>query len=103
MTEASDATRQTMSLRGFIGSHLTLVLTTLIPILLSGLRIFAVVNGDRATLVTLLSTLDVTAVLLGTFGWLLPTAFGVAAAFSWIRWLQLRSVTGSPAAGGGVV
>jgi hypothetical protein len=53
--------------------------------------------------VTLLSTLDVTAVLLGTFGWLLPTAFGVAAAFSWIRWLQLRSLTGSPAAGRGVV
>jgi hypothetical protein len=53
---------------------------TLIPILLGGLRIFAVANGDRATLVTLLSTLDVMAVLLGTFAWLLLTAFGVAAA-----------------------
>jgi hypothetical protein len=41
---------------------------------LSGLRIFAVANGDRPTLVTLLSTLDVKAVLLGTFAWLLPTA-----------------------------
>jgi len=58
------------------------------PILLSGLRIFAVANGDRPTLVTLLSTLDVKAVLLGTFAWLLPTAFGVAAAICWIRWLS---------------
>jgi hypothetical protein len=64
---------------------------TLIPVLLSGLRIFAVANGDRPTLVTLLSTLDVKAVLLGTFAWLLPAAFGVAAAICWIRWLQLRS------------
>jgi hypothetical protein len=41
---------------------------------LSGLRIFAVANGDRPTLVTLLGTLDVKAVLLGTFASLLPTA-----------------------------
>jgi hypothetical protein len=75
-----------------VRSHVTLVLT-LIPILLSALRIFAVANGDRPTLVTLLSTLDVKAVLLGTFAWLLPTAFGVAAAICWIRWLQLRSVS----------
>jgi hypothetical protein len=74
------------------------LVVTLIPILLSGLRIFAVANGDRAALVTLLSTLDVTAVLLGTFAWLLPTAFGVAAAICWVRWLQLRSVT-SPRVG----
>jgi hypothetical protein len=78
--------------------HVTLVLT-LIPILLSGLSIFAVANGDRPTLVTLLSTLDVKAVLLGTFAWLLPTTFGVAAAICWIRWLQLRSVSRPVGAG----
>jgi hypothetical protein len=72
---------------------------TLIPILLSGLRIFAVANGDRPTLVTLLSTLDVKAVLLGTFAWLLPTAFGVAAAICWIRLLQLRSLSHPVGAG----
>lgn len=73
-------------------SHITL-LVTVIPVLLSGVRIFAVANGDRATLVTLISTLDVKAVLLGTFAWLLPTAFGVAAAVCWIRWLQLSAVS----------
>jgi len=89
MAESDEARVQWTSLLGLVRSHLTLVLT-LIPILLSGLRLFAVANGDRATLVTLLSTLDVTAVLLGTFAW---TAFGVAAAICWIRWLQLRSVS----------
>ena len=73
-------------------SHIPL-LVTVIPLLLSGVRIFAVANGDRATLVTLISTLDVKAVLLGTFAWLLPTAFGVAAAVCWIRWLQARAVS----------
>jgi hypothetical protein len=92
MAESDDARVQQTSLLGLLRSHVTLVLT-LIPILLSGLRIFAVANGDRATLLTLLSTLDVTAVLLGTFAWLLPTAVGVAAAICWIRWLQLRSVS----------
>jgi hypothetical protein len=92
MAESDDAQVQRTSLLGLVRSHVTLVLT-LIPILLSGLRIFAVANGDRPTLVTLLSTLDVKAVLLGTFAWLLPTAFGVAAAICWIRWLQLRSVS----------
>jgi hypothetical protein len=37
-------------------------------------------------------------VLLGTFAWLLPTAFGVAAAICWIRWLQLRSASRPPGA-----
>ncbi|HEY6687952.1 MAG TPA: hypothetical protein VI094_17265 [Propionibacteriaceae bacterium] len=98
MAESSDAQVQRMSLLGLVRSHVTLVLT-LIPVLLSGLRIFAVANGDRATLVTLLSTLDVKAVLLGTFAWLLPTGFGVAAAICWIRWLQLGSVSGPLGAG----
>ena len=92
MAESDDAQVQRTSLVGLVRSHVTLVLT-LIPILLSGLRIFAVANGDRPTLVTLLSTLDVKAVLLGTFAWLLPTAFGVAAAICWIRRLQLRSAS----------
>jgi hypothetical protein len=81
MAESDDAQVQLTSLVGLVRNHVTLVLT-LIPILLGGLRIFAVANGDRPTLVTLLSTLDVKAVLLGTFDWLLPTAFGVAAAIS---------------------
>jgi hypothetical protein len=98
MAESDDLQVQRSSLLGLLRSHVTLVLT-LIPILLSGLRIFAVANGDRATLVTLLSTLDVTAVLLGTFAWLLPPAFGVAAAICWIRWLQLRSGSPPPSAG----
>jgi hypothetical protein len=98
MAESDDAQVQRSSLLGLLRSHVTLVLT-LIPVLLSGLRIFAVANGDRAKLVTLLSTLDVTAVLLGTFAWLLPTGFGVVAAICWIRWLQLRSVSGPPGAG----
>ena len=98
MAESDDAQVQRSSLLGLVRSHVTLVLT-LIPVLLSGLRIFAVANGDRATLVTLLSTLDVKAVLLGTFAWLLPTGFGVAATICWIRWFQLRSVSGSPSAG----
>jgi hypothetical protein len=98
MAESDDAQVQQSGLLGLVRSHVTLVLT-LIPVLLSGLRIFAVANGDRATLVTLLSTLDVKAVLLGTFAWLLPTAFGVAATICWIRWLQLRSVSGPPSAG----
>ena len=51
---------------GFVRSHLAFVLT-LIPILLIAMRIVAVANGDRATLVTLLSTIDVTSMLLGTF------------------------------------
>ena len=91
MAESDDAQVQRTSLVGLVRSHVTLILT-LIPILLSGLRIFAVANGDRPTLVTLLSTLDVKAVLLGTFAWGLPTAFGVAAICR-IRWLQLRSVS----------
>ena len=66
MAESDDAQMQRTSLLGLVRTHVTLVLT-LIPILLSGLRIFAVANGDRPTLVTRLSTLDVTAVLLGTF------------------------------------
>lgn len=98
MAESDDAQVQRTGLLGLVRGHVTLVLT-LIPILLSGLRIFAVANGDRPTLVTLLSTLDVKAVLLGTFAWLLPTAFGVAAAICWIRWLQLRSA--SPPLGAG--
>ena len=97
MAESDDAQVQRTSLLGLVRSHITLVLT-LIPILLSGLRIFAVANGDRATLVTLLSTLDVKAVLLGTFAWLLPTGFGVAATICWIRWLQLRSASRAPGA-----
>jgi hypothetical protein len=95
MAESDDAQVQRTGLVGLVRHHVTLVLT-LIPILLSGLRIFAVANGDRPTLVTLLSTLDVKAVLLGTFAWLLPTAFGVAAAICWIRWLQLRSASRAP-------
>ena len=83
MAESDDAQMQRTSLLGLVRTHVTLVLT-LIPILLSGLRIFAVANGDRPTLVTRLSTLDVTAVLLGTFAWLLPTAFGVAAVNCWL-------------------
>jgi hypothetical protein len=79
-------------LLGLLRSHVTLIVSV-VPILLSGMRIFAVADGDRATLVTLLSTLDVAAVLLGTFAWLLPTAFGVAAAVCWIRWLQLSSAS----------
>ena len=98
MAESDDAQVQRTSLLGLVRSHVTLVLT-LIPILLSGLRIFAVASGDRPTLVTLLSTLDVKAVLLGTFAWLMPTAFRVAAAICWIRWLQLRSVSRPPGAG----
>jgi hypothetical protein len=98
MAESDDAQVPRMSLSGLVRGHVTLVLT-LMPILLSGLRIFAVANGDRPTLVTLLSTLDVKAVLLGTFAWLLPTAFGVTAAICWIRWLQLRSVSRSLGAG----
>jgi hypothetical protein len=58
MAESDDAQVQRTSLLGLVRHHVTLVLT-LIPILLSGLRIFAVANGDRPTLVTLLSTLDV--------------------------------------------
>ena len=68
----------------------TLVLT-LIPIVLSAMRISAVANGDRATLVTPLSALDVKSTLLGTFVWPLPTTFGVVAAMSWIRWVWLRA------------
>jgi hypothetical protein len=86
---------QRTSLLGLVRTHVTLVLT-LIPILLSGLRIFAVANGDRPTLVTLLSTLDVTAVLLGTFAWLLPR---VAAVICGIRWLHLRAASPPPSAG----
>ena len=74
----------------------TLVLT-LIPIVLSAMRISAVANGDRATLVTQLSALDVESTLLGTFVWPLPTTFGVVAAMSWIRWVWLRAAPG-PAA-----
>ena len=92
MAESDDAQMQRTSLLGLVRTHVTVVLT-LIPILLSGLRIFAVANGDRPTLVTRLSTLDVTAVLLGTFAWLLPTAFGVAALICWIRWLHLRAAS----------
>ena len=64
-------------LMGFVRSHLAFVL---IPILLTAMRVGAVANGDRATLVTLLSTIDVTSVLLGTFAWLLPSAFAAASA-----------------------
>lgn len=70
--------------------HLGLVVT-IVPILLSLLRVFAVARGDRATLVTLLSTLDVKAILLGTFAWVLPTAVGVVAAILWVRWLQQKA------------
>jgi hypothetical protein len=51
------------------------------------MRFSAVTNGDRATLVRQLSALDVKSTLLGTFVWLLPTAFGVVAAMCWIRWV----------------
>ena len=57
MAESDDAQVQLTSLVGLVRNHVTLVLT-LIPILLGGLRIFAVANGDRPTLVTLLSTLN---------------------------------------------
>lgn len=76
--------------------HLGLVVT-MVPILLSLLRVFAVARGDRATLVTLLSTLDVKAILLGTFAWVFPTAVGVVAAILWIGWLQRKA--GDPRAG----
>ena len=49
MAESDDLQVQRSSLLGLLRSHVTLVLT-LIPILLSGLRIFAVANGDRSTL-----------------------------------------------------
>ena len=96
MAEPDDAQVQRTSLLGLVRHHVTLVLT-LIPILLSGLRISPWRTGI-GRLVTLLSTLDVKAVLLGTFAWLLPTAFGVAAAICWIRWLQLRSASRPPGA-----
>ncbi len=93
MDESDDTSVQKIDLTGLVRNHFTLILT-LIPILLCAMRIFAVANGDRATLVTLLSTLDVKSVLLGTFAWLLPSAFGVVAAICWIRWIRLGSVTG---------
>ena len=87
---AADRLRPT-GLMGFVRSHLAFVLT-LIPILLTAMRVVPVANGDRATLVTLLSTIDVTSMLLGTFAWLLPSAFAAASAVCWISWLQLRSL-----------
>ena len=75
--------------------HLGLVVAA-VPILLSLVRVFAVAGGDRATLVTLLSTLDVKALLLGTFSWMFPSVVGVVAAILWVRWLQQK--TWGPAA-----
>lgn len=99
MAEADDAQVQRMSLLGLVRSHITLVLT-LIPILLSGLRIFAVANGDRPTLVTLLSTLDVKAVLLGTLPGCCPPHLGSQRRFVGFDWLELRSVSPPPASAG---
>jgi hypothetical protein len=90
-SEAAAGRLPPTGLMGFVRSHFAFVLT-LIPILLTAMRVFAVANGDRATLVTLLSTINVTAVLLGTFAWLLPSAFAAASAVCWISWLQLRSL-----------
>lgn len=97
MAEANDSPPPPTTVLGLAQEHIGLVLT-LIPVVLSILRVFAVANGDRATLVTLLTTLDVTAVLLGTFAWALPTAVGVVAAILWIRWLQPRPSSGAPEA-----
>ena len=99
MAESDDAQVQPMGLLGLVRSHITLVLT-LIPILLSGLRIFAVANGDRPTLVTLLSTLDVASTARYFCLAAAHPAFGVAAAICWIRWLQLRSVPQPPPSAG---
>jgi len=87
---SADAGVEKTSPQRLLRSHLTLVLT-LIPIVLSAMRFSAVANGDRATLVRQLSALDVKSTLLGTFVWLLPTAFGVVAAMCWIRWVWLRA------------
>jgi hypothetical protein len=76
MAGSADARVEKTSPQRLLRSHLTLVLT-LIPIVLSAMRFSAVANGDRATLVRQLSALDVKSTLLGTFVWLLPTAFGV--------------------------
>jgi hypothetical protein len=46
MAASDDAQVERAGLLGLLRSHVTLVVT-LIPILLSGLRIFAVANGDR--------------------------------------------------------
>jgi hypothetical protein len=70
-----------------VDNHLGLV-ATLVAISLSLVRVFAVAAGDRATLLTLLSTLDVKAVLLGTFAWAMPTLVAVIAGVLWIRWLR---------------
>ena len=90
MAGSADAGVEKTSPQRLLRSHLTLVLT-LIPIVLSAMRFSAVANGDRATLVTQLSALDVESTLLGTFVWPLPTTFGVVAAMSWIRWVWLRA------------
>lgn len=88
------------SLLALARDHLGLVVAT-VPVLLSLVRVFAVARGDRATLVTLLGTLDVMAILLGMFAWVFPTAVGVVAAVLWIRWMQQRSEAPGPADSGG--
>jgi hypothetical protein len=95
MAGSADAGVEKTSPQRLLRSHLTLVLT-LIPIVLSAMRFCAVANGDRATLVRQLSALDVKSTLLGTFVWLLPTAFGVVAAMCWIRWACLRAAPNRP-------
>jgi len=102
MARATDAPEAPRSLVALLQDHLALVVA-IVPVLLSLQRVFAVARGDRATLVTLLSTLDVRAILLGTFAWVLPTAVGVVAAMLWIGWLQQRSqARGSDGAAGAV-
>jgi hypothetical protein len=53
MAESDDAQVQQTGLVGLVRHHVTLVLT-LIPILLSGVRIFAVANGDRKLILIML-------------------------------------------------
>ena len=50
MDESDDTSVQKTDLTGLVRNHFTLILT-LIPIVLCAMRIFAVANGDRATLV----------------------------------------------------
>ncbi len=89
---SDDAPAPRPSLLALAQDHVGLVVT-MVPIMLSLIRVFAVARGDRATLVTLLSTLDVKAILLGTFAWVFPTAVGVMAAILWIRWVQQWSLS----------
>jgi len=98
MAQANGAPAARPTLTTLAQDHVGLVVA-IVPILLSLVRVFAVARGDRATLVTLLSTLDVKAILLGTLAWAFPTAVGVVAAMLWIRWLQQRLPAGEGVAG----